>query len=342
MPSPVVLTVVAGSPNDGVRRFGALTAAARDATGAPSPLLVLDESSPGGPAGRVVGCDLVHLHLNDRLFDEDPVRWLEVVEAARAHGRPVAMTLHDVPGDEEGVQRCARRRVAQRRLAELADVVVVSSEHERSRAALAGIDAHVVPHPVFAAASVGAPRPARTPRTIVVAGFVHPGKGVAELLDSLDDVTGSVLAGWSLRLVGGVTDAHRDHLDDLRQRALRAGLGFEFTGAVSTRRWDAELRRGAIPVAPHSYCSASGSILSWCGLGRRPLVSDHGFAREIASERPGAVEIVGGDGWRRALERCVIGRDPRSFDPSGWRTPAASVAALDRIVTGVLASSSVA
>ena len=49
------------------------------------------------------------------------------------------------------------------------------------------------------------------------------------------------------------------------------------------------LRRVGVPVAAHRNVSASGSMNSWIAAGRRPLVRDSAYAREMADLRPGTI-----------------------------------------------------
>ena len=343
MAHPVVITVLSGDELDGVRRYGRRLAEERAALGRPTSVVELAEP-PGGWSGALAGVDAVHLHLSDRLHDEAPERWAELRRAIRASGAATVVTLHDVPHDAEGADRAARRRPAYVRLASGADLVVVSSRHERAALAAAGVDAEVVAHPLLLdAAPTGAPSAAERAelRTIVVAGFVHPGKGLLELVDAVGDVRGTALDGWSLRLVGDATAAHRHHLDEVLDRARRHGLGAVCTGALGAAAWSAELAAATVPVAPHAHCSASGSLLAWLAAGRRPLTSDHAFARELAAERPGCLHLVSADGWRDALLRAAADADPCELAPpggdgaigaGGWRSPRSAVDALDAAV----------
>ena len=339
---PVVHTVVAGDEYDGVRIYGQRLASTRAAMGRPTRTSCIGElASRSSLSHMIAGCDVVHLHLNDRLVDARPTDWERLVRAAQAASVPVIVTLHDVATDAETENvddaRARRRAVAMRRLARFGRCVIVSSRHEQHAAARIGITAHVVPHPIFS--PCGGRDLAEYPleRSIVVAGFVHPGKGVSEFVRALGDVRGSSLDGWQLRLVGGVTDMHHDHLRNLIVAIERAGLDAHFTGPLHDRDWRRELARAGIPVACHAHCSASGSLLSWIAHGRRPFSSDHPFARELDRDERGSIDIVGDRAqWRSVIENAVANGDGRSTDPTGRRTPEASVDVFESIIGSVL------
>ena len=42
-----------------------------------------------------------------------------------------------------------------------------------------------------------------------------------------------------------------------------------------------------MPVCPHRHFSASGSLMTWLGAGRKVLVTDSDYAREIDAWLPG-------------------------------------------------------
>lgn len=65
----------------------------------------------------------------------------------------------------------------------------------------------------------------------------------------------------------------------------------------------ARLRAATVPLAPHRVVSASGSIGSWLAAGRRPLVPDVAYTREVAARCPGSLWLYDdlGAALRRAL-----------------------------------------
>ena len=285
---------------------------------------------------------MVHVHVSDRLVDDAPHQWSSLVEWTRDRDVPLVVTLHDVPQPQEGVERHRRRSAAFRRIARSADLVVVSSRSEQNAAAEIGVRSVVVDHPIFPVAEWAAVSddagPARRSRTITVAGFVHPGKGVAEMLDAIGDVRGTAVDGWQLRLVGDASERHRDEPVRLRALANAVGLDFHHTGPLPTSEWNRELRQATVAVCPHLHCSASGSILSWIAHARRPIVTDLPFCRELADERPDALTIVRRpDEWLDRVLASAHRESPDDPTDRSWRTPARSIEQLDAAVGDLLA-----
>ena len=329
-----VHTVVPDVAGDGIRLYGVAAARVRADLGRPS-----SWSTVVDVPAELSHCDVVHAHLTDRTVEEHPGEWRALLGPRRPGGPLVVVTVHDVPEAAEGRERSVRRSARLRDLCRHVDLVVVSSEHERRGAAAIGIEASVVPHPLpergdVEGGSADVPwSDGARPRSLTVAGFVHPGKGIVELLDAIGDVRGTALAGWELRLVGGHVSAHDDYLDRVAARCERFGLALHHTGPVDDRRWAGELRSATIPVAPHLHCSASGSMLAWCAHGRRPFVSAIPFARELAAERPDAVSLVEGPSdWRGRLVEAATAADSCRFDAAGWRTAAGAVDRFDQLI----------
>jgi len=280
--------------------------------------------------------DAVHVHVSDRLIADSDGAWNTLVQRCRFAGVSLVATLHDLPQRDDCVHRNRRRSAVYRSIAGAADIVIVSSESERGAASSIGIDSSVVPHPIFpirrATIPVRAVTRTHATRTIVVAGFVHPGKGVAEMVDAIGDVRGTPLHGWQLRLVGSVTERHRDEPTRIEAQARANGLDFRHIGAVSDRGWSRELSHATVGVCPHLHCSASGSILSWIAHGRRPVATSLPFSRELADERRDALTLVERPlDWRDAIETAARESYDQPVD-SSWRTPAAAAARLDGIM----------
>jgi glycosyltransferase involved in cell wall biosynthesis len=224
----------------------------------------------------------VHLHVTDGLLGTDPAAAL----AALTAGRRVAVTLHDVPQRAEGEARWARRTAVYAALAAAADLVVVSSEHERATLAALGIPAHAaLPLPIDAHRV--RPRPEDEP-TVGVLGWVHPGKGLAVLAVAV----AATRRPATLVALGGVVPGHEAHVDELRRDADRLGLGLRITGYLGDDELLDAASRVRVPVCPHRHVSASGSIGSWLAAGRRPIVADGAYAREVAARLPGALDVT--------------------------------------------------
>lgn len=250
--------LLVGPPEHGVTRYARELA---EADGAPPP----------PPAGA----DVVQLHYTDRLFAPTAEESAAAFTAMAAElDRPLVVTLHDVPPDDGSVLQRRRAR-AYAAVVARADRVVVNSAHEAARlAAFSPVVPAVVPLPVQPLPPGPVPPP---DGEVVVLGFLYPGKGHDEALRALPP-------GAGLTALGRPSDGHADLVDEL------SALGpFTVTGYVPDEELPARLRAASVPLAPHRHVSASGSIGSWLAAGRRPLVPDVGYTREVAVRCPGAL-----------------------------------------------------
>lgn len=237
----------------------------------------------------------IHVTFTDHLFGDTAETLL-----ARLGDRPFSVSLHDIPQPEEGEGRYARRAEIYRTLASAADVAVVNSEHE-ARFFSAGASAPAVirlPIPVIHAPF------APEDGTVGVLGFLYPGKGHEDLVAALPEAT--------LRFLGAVSAGHEEWAD----RLVASGRNVELTGWLTDDELAGEIGRIAVPVCPHRHFSASGSLMTWLGAGRKVLVTDSDYAREIDAWLPGRVTLVEEGGWRDAVEKHV----PEQLDPPryGW------------------------
>lgn len=237
----------------------------------------------------------IHVTFTDHLFGDTAETLL-----ARLGDRPFSVSLHDIPQPEEGEGRYARRAEIYRTLASAADVAVVNSEHE-ARFFPAGASAPAVirlPIPVIHAPF------APEDGTVGVLGFLYPGKGHEDLVAALPEAT--------LRFLGAVSAGHEEWAD----RLVASGRNVELTGWLTDDELAGEIGRIAVPVCPHRHFSASGSLMTWLGAGRKVLVTDSDYAREIDAWLPGRVTLVEEGGWRDAVEKHV----PEQLDPPryGW------------------------
>lgn len=237
----------------------------------------------------------IHVTFTDHLFGDTAETLL-----ARLGDRPFSVSLHDIPQPEEGEGRYARRAEIYRTLASAADVAVVNSEHE-ARFFSAGASAPAVirlPIPVIHAPF------APEDGTVGVLGFLYPGKGHEDLVAALPEAT--------LRFLGAVSAGHEEWAD----RLVASGRNVELTGWLTDDELAGEIGRIAVPVCPHRHFSASGSLMTWLGAGRKVLVTDSDYAREIDAWLPGRVTLVEKGGWRDAVEKHV----PEQLDPPryGW------------------------
>ncbi|KQS73709.1 hypothetical protein [Modestobacter sp. Leaf380] len=247
----------------------------------------------------VQGAELVQVHYTDRLFAPTAEESAAAFTTLAADlGRPLVVALHDVPPDDGSVlqQRRARAYAA---VVDTAAAVVVNSEHEAARLrAFSDVVATVVPLPVQPLPAGPVPPP---DGQVVVLGFLYPGKGHEEALRALP-------AGVGLTALGKPSDGHADLVDEL------SALGpLTVTGYVPDEELPARLRAASVPLAPHRHVSASGSIGSWLAAGRRPLVPDVAYTREVAARCPGALWLY--EDLAPALAAALA--DPAST----WLTP---------------------
>lgn len=263
----------------GLARATGAASVIREETFGPAPL-------PEGP---------IHVTFTDHLFGDTAETLL-----ARLGDRPFSVSLHDIPQPEEGEGRYARRAEIYRTLASAADVAVVNSEHE-ARFFPAGTSAPaVIRLPIPAIHSPFAPEDG----TVGVLGFLYPGKGHEDLIAALPEAT--------LRFLGAVSAGHEKWAD----RLVASARNVELTGWLTDDELAREIGRIAVPVCPHRHFSASGSLMTWLGAGRKVLVTDSDYAREIDAWLPGRVTLVEEGGWRDAVEKHV----PEQLAPPryGW------------------------
>lgn len=307
MSPPAVHHLVLGEASHGVARL-----ALQLTPGAPRTLAPALRGTDDARAVRALlppadEAPCLHLHLTDPLLGPDPVAAL--VELTR--GRRVAITLHDVPQPEEGAARFARRAAVYAGLASAAELVLVSSAHEAAGlAAIGGVAAEgpgagvpapgartvgrassgvvadaVLPLPIDARRVPAAPEPEPT---VGVLGWVHPGKG----LDALAVAIAATGRPATLVALGGVAAGHEGLDDELARGCAALGVGFRCTGYLDDMSLLHEAARVAVPVCPHRHVSASGSMGSWLSAGRRPIVVDGAYARELEARAPGALHLT--------------------------------------------------
>jgi len=191
--------------------------------------------------------------------------------------------------------------------------VVVSSAHERRLCADADIAVDAV---------IGLPVPELEPpadltpdaRSIGVFGFLHPGKAVdvvaeavAALAASGEDIT--------LRLLGAPADGHRAYVEAALETVRAAGGRAEATGRVDDEDLARVLGEVTVPVALFRNVSASGSLGTWAAAGRRPLVWESDYIREMERERPGSLIITDGTDLTGDLRRLLDDPSSTRFTP---------------------------
>ncbi|TWX40661.1 glycosyltransferase family 4 protein [Frigoribacterium sp. ACAM 257] len=267
-----------------------------------------------------------HLHFTDRLWASSPEDAADrLVDLA---GRvALTVTLHDLPQPSDGERNLVRRGHCYRRVVEAAAGTVVNSEHEALLLAehtTAAVRPAVVPLPVDLAAPPSE-RPAPD-GTAAVIGFVYPGKGHAELVDAVarlrgrgDDPAGA------LRVValGRASAGHEAETDQLVADAASRAVVLDVTGYLDDAVLLDRCRRASVPVAVHRHVSASGSIATWIGAGRRPIVPDTRYSREMAALRPGTLTLIDDDpdALVDAVARAAADPDSTWLAPDAVTTP---------------------
>lgn len=269
---------------------------------------------------------LHHWHFTDRLFGSSIEQATQRLLAAMdgVVGRHV-VSLHDVPAATDD-DRDIRRGDAYRRIAAAADAVVVASRHESSRLAGVGVEAAVDVIALPIVDNAGSPRCCRpvTARSVAVLGFVYPGKGHADVLDAVTDLPADV----AVVVIGRASDGHEDLVDELQRTARRRGRRLDVTGYLSDAAVEQHLWSAGVPVVPARETSASASLGTWIGAGRRPLVARNGYTAELAGRDGALVTLYESDDLVTAL-RGALDR-PATTWRSGPIPPDLGLAAVSR------------
>jgi glycosyltransferase involved in cell wall biosynthesis len=236
--------------------------------------------------------EAAHLHVTDRLLDRDPAVAAAAVESLARRVR-LTVTLHDVPQPTDGPGFHARA-AAYGRIVRASHAWATNSWHEHAlvdRWCAADARGEVIPLPVFPVAVPAGEGPGSEDAPVVgVFGFVYPGKGhrqVARAAAALRRAGAPV----RVRVLGGAAPGHADEVEALVRASRERGVPVEVTGRVAEAEVGPALRRVGVPVAAHRNVSASGSVNSWIAAGRRPLVRDGAYAREMAALRPGTLTL---------------------------------------------------
>lgn len=270
-------------------------------------------SAPDALAAVPAGTPL-HAHVTDRLWGASPEEAAHALTALAAR-HPLTVTLHDVPQASDGERNRPRRRAFYRAVTEAARGVAVNSAHERELLREEDVwhgEVEVVPLPVQ---SVSATASAPLDDAVGVLGYFYPGKGHDEALAA------TVAAGMTrLVVLGRASDGHGADLEAFVVRAADRGVVVEVTGWLDDADMVQRARRVAVPVIAHRHVSASGSLASWIGWGRRPLAVRNRYVDEMAVLRPGTLHVVEPHALvaevaaaRADAARTWHGRDPVPF-----------------------------
>ncbi|AKK01991.1 glycosyltransferase [Corynebacterium epidermidicanis] len=248
----------------------------------------------------------IHLTFTDHLFGSSPDSAVTAV-LNLASGRALSISCHDIPQPEEGSERFARRAKAYRRLAASAQLLVVNSHHEA--AFFAPTEVEVVHLPLTAA-------PASTvepdPTTVGILGYIYPGKGHEDVLRALTGTDMSLLA------LGKFATGH-EYLDKtLRDLADELGVSYSTTGFIPDIDLHARMQGVGVPVCAHRHFSASGSLMQWLSVGRKVLVSDSSYSRELAELWPNFITTVPADSWTETLRSLPDDFATPLTPPTNW------------------------
>lgn len=253
-----------------------------------------DLSLPPGP---------LQIFFSDHLFGTSPSDATSRV-ITLAQNRPLSVSFHDIPQPEEGSDRFARRATAYAQLAQAADAIVVNSQHEadffHEHCSAPISQPRIVPLPLPARVTTGSPADTPVLDSIGIMGFVYPGKGHLELLNSLAEHPSHSIN--SVLALGRIAEGHDWLESELTDAAGKADVELTITGFLETEELERAMLRTGIPVCAHRHFSASGSLMKWLSLGRRVLVADSAYSRELKERWPDLIVLVRDDAWLETIE----------------------------------------
>jgi glycosyltransferase involved in cell wall biosynthesis len=200
-----------------------------------------------------------HLDVVRRLSRADPdvlhVQWLALPQLdARIRFRaPAVFTAHDLLP-----RRTASRTDLWRRLLAKFDRIVVHSERGRRVLGELGIDARVIPHPVYPSAATRAD----DGRTLLSLGVIRPYKGLPDAIEATQRLDGAQL------LVAGDPAMPLDGLRTAERVEWRLGY-------LSDAELDRALSEATVAVFPYrAELDQSGALLQALGAGVPAVVYD--------------------------------------------------------------------
>lgn len=301
--SPAVGHLVVGPNTHGVVRYALDVAEALTNLGEAHSVARMDTPDADVPES-MRRCEWIHMHVTDRLFGRSPADATEAIRRiSNRLARPMSVTMHDIPQPSDGGSMAARAAFYGS-VASVAAGLVVSSRHEAVLLA-EHVDARLNPEIVpLAIESHSYERPtAWSEPTVGVLGFVYPGKGHIETARALRDMPQSV----AFLALGAPSPGHEYLIDELREEAGRSGRRCETTGFLTDEVLRRRIAGVTVPVAYHRHMSASGSINTWIGSGRKPLVPKTSYTVELDARSPGSVLIHEDDetSLREAIAECL-------------------------------------
>ena len=203
------------------------------------------------------------------------LQWLAAPELDRVLFRPrvpSVFTAHDLLP-----RRTAAKRTLWRELLARFDRVVVHSARGRETLAELGVDARVIPHPVFP----GDPRRTDDGRTLLCLGTIRPYKGLSDAIAAVGKISGARL------LVAG------DPLEPLDGYRTAAGDRVEWRlGYLQRAEMERALGDATVALFPYKpELDQSGALLQALGAGVPAVAYDVGGIAEPV-ERFGAGRVV--------------------------------------------------
>jgi glycosyltransferase involved in cell wall biosynthesis len=186
---------------------------------------------------------------------------------------PSVFTAHDLLP-----RRTAGRTDLWRKLLGKFDAVVVHTEHGRSTLAGLGIDAHVIPHPVYPSSA----QRADDGHTLLALGMIRPYKGLPDAIEVTRRLPGArlLVAGDPAMPLAGLRDAERTEWR----------LGY-----LSAAELDRALSEATVAVFPYrAELDQSGALLQALGAGVPAVVYDvAGLGEPVRAFEAGAVVPAG-------------------------------------------------
>jgi glycosyltransferase involved in cell wall biosynthesis len=236
--------------------------------------------------------------LRARAADVVHLQWLSLPQLDRflRLRAPSVFTAHDVLP-----RRTASKRALWRTILGRFDAVVVHSDHGRAALAELGVEAHVIPHPVFP----GDPRRADDGRTLLSLGVIRPYKGLGDAIDALRAISGArlVVAGDPLEPVA-----------PYRERA--EGLEVDWRlGFLPDAEVDRALGEATVALFPYRpELDQSGALLRALGAGVPAVAYDvGGIAEPVRRFGAGRVVPAGDVEALTAAARELLG-DPAALE----------------------------
>jgi glycosyltransferase involved in cell wall biosynthesis len=204
------------------------------------------------------------LQLGRRRADVVHFQWLTApqVDERLLRRRPAVFTAHDLLP-----RRTVAKRELWRRLLGRFDRVVVHSERGREALRELGVEARVIPHPVF---------PSDPPRrddgrTLLCLGLIRPYKGVGDAIEATKRIDGArlIVAGEPLEPMA----PHRDAAGDRAEFRL---------GFLPDAELDRALGESTVALFPYrAELDQSGALLRALGAGVPAVVYDVGGLGEL-------------------------------------------------------------